>query len=337
MYLKLLLKGALVGIANIIPGVSGGTVALVLGIYERLLAAINTINIEFVKDFLLCFTFKKSRITSFIEKFKKNDMVFIMVLGIGAFVTIVATSKLMTYLLQNYHEPTYGFFFGLILFSIVIPYKLLKRKSIREFVSALVALIIIVSIGNILSSEQKVENAREKHAIKQAAISKKMDTTTKSSLIKVQMVSPGRGLYLFISGFVAISAMILPGISGSFLLLLFGVYFDVLRAITERDIVIVSIFSIGCILGILLFTRFLEWILKRFYNETIAFLLGLIVGSLYELWPFKNTAIVGEKTIYLSNLIPSDFNTGVVYTLITFLIGSAIVLGFTIFESKKAA
>jgi len=124
-----LVNGAIIGIANIIPGVSGGTMALILGFYERLIAAINNISFRTILIFLKSFSFKSKSLNDLKNEFKRIDGFFLLTIGVGALAAIFALAKLMPYLLQNYHDPTYGFFFGLILISTISPFRLIKKEN----------------------------------------------------------------------------------------------------------------------------------------------------------------------------------------------------------------
>jgi putative membrane protein len=130
----------------------------------------------------------------------------------------------------------------------------------------------------------------------------------------------------FLFGALAITAMLLPGISGSFVLLLLGAYFEILGAVNTRDYFLVLVFGAGCAAGILVFGRIIEYLLKKYSNSTMAFMTGLVAGSLYVIWPFKKTVMIFDKTVYLSNTLPGAFNTNFIYTVISFAAGTVLVL-----------
>jgi len=140
---------------------------------------------------------------------------------------------------------------------------------------------------------------------------------------------------MFIMGALAISAMILPGISGSFILLIMGGYFDVLRAIAVRDIPVLGSFALGCGIGLILFSRLLELLLQKWHNGTMAFLVGLVLGSLWVIWPFKTTVQVGSETVYVNNQIPAAFGTNELYTVAACAVGAAIVFLLILVERKQ--
>ena len=322
-----LFNGAIIGIANIIPGVSGGTMALILGFYERLIGAINTISIKTIIILLKAFSFKKESIEDFKEEFKRIDASFLITIAIGALLAVVSLAKLMPILLQDYHDPTYGFFFGLILVSAISPYKLIKKKSISVFLIALIAIILIVAVSNSASGEKLLKKEQTKLELKQNKNSVNIEQTNKIDIKNL--------LFMFIIGAIAISAMILPGISGSFLLLLMGGYITILNAVSSRNIPVLIVFTLGCVVGIALFSRLINFLLRKWHDLTMGFLVGLVVGSLWMIWPFKTTALVGEKTIFLSNKIPANFGMNEIYSLLAIITGIIIVTILLIIESKR--
>jgi len=323
-----LVNGAIIGIANIIPGVSGGTMALILGFYERLIAAINNISFRTILIFLKSFSFKSKSLNDLKNEFKRIDGFFLLTIGAGALAAIVALAKLMPYLLQNYHDPTYGFFFGLILVSAIAPFKLIKKKTIPVFLTAVLAIILIVAVTNASTGDKLLEKEQTKLELK----AKQAITTDTPQKSEIEITS---FLYMFIIGAVAISAMILPGISGSFLLLLMGGYIDILKAVSSRDFPVLIAFAAGCIVGIALFSRLINYLLKKWHDLTMGFLVGLVVGSLWMIWPFKTSQLVGEKIVYLSNHLPATFGRSEILTLITMILGISVVTILLWIESKQ--
>jgi putative membrane protein len=327
--LRLFVNGFLIGIANIIPGMSGGTLALVLGIYERLIAALRNIGTSTVKRLISIFTFKQTALSDFRDELRRIDFSFLMILGIGAVVAVLVSSKLIVYLLKSHHDATYGFFFGLVLTSILIPLRMLKGFSWRELLGLIAAIALIV-----FAEELK----------KSAAGS----TSVSGDGLEVSI---GALAIFFGCGALAISAMILPGVSGSFLLLAFGVYFPLVTAIKnfmddvptllKGDVspailsngLILTFFTLGCLFGLLAFTRLLNFLLARYRNLTIAFLIGLMVGSLYGLWPFRESETVGDKYYDTAHLLP-QLDMNLLITLCVFLVGCGIILGFSRLEKE---
>lgn len=325
-----ILKGMVIGVANIIPGVSGGTLALVLGIYERLIGAIHNVSFETVRAFLGLLRFNKNGWKDFTAELHRIDAFFLASILTGALLSIGALAKLMTYLLEHFHDPTYGFFCGLVIVSAWVPFKLIKRHSFFSILAIIIATVGVIAISFAGTDEQKINRAQVKYEIEQQKASNTI------ALEREEFDhSPARLAFMILAGAVSISAMILPGISGSFLLLLMGVYFSVLKAITQLDILTLGTFSIGCLFGIVACTRFINFALKRWYDVTTSFLLGLVLGSLAAIWPFKGTALVGREVIYLSNKIPAGFGSNEILTVLTAIAGGLIVLLFIYIENKK--
>ena len=234
------LRGLFMGSADIIPGVSGGTIALITGIYERLIYAISSIKFSFLKP-LLTGNFADFK-TKLIEEID-FELFIPLFLGIGiAFITL---AKVISYLLDTQTAYTFSFFLGLILASAYILYTKLDDLNIK--------IIVITAIGIILSYVFVGLNP----------------IATNHSLIVI-----------FISGLIAICAMILPGISGSFLLLLLGQYQYMLNALNSRNLIEIIVFGIGAVIGILGFSKLLNYLLERYESATMAFLIGIMLGTL---------------------------------------------------------
>ncbi len=279
----------LVGIANIIPGVSGGTFALVLGIYERLLASVGAFGARSGKILfrVLIRPTDPDAKAQFGQEFRRTDALWLMVLMFGAGVAILASSHLIAFLLDQHREPTFSFFVGLILPSVLVPLALLDRRGFWELLSCLSAIAALV--GLVMFFEPAT--------------------------------GEGTGLIsLFAAGAIAISAMILPGVSGSFILMVMGEYRTVLLAINTMDFTQLAVFGAGCVLGLLAFVRLLNFLLRRFHSVTIAFLIGLILGSLWVLWPFKEVA-EGAKIITGTNIWPQTFGPEFAWSIASFVLG----------------
>jgi len=323
-----LFRGAVIGIANIIPGVSGGTMALVLGIYQRILRDIELINQNTIIAFLKIFTFKKQNLKNAGDEFKRIDGFFIIKIVAGALGIIVLLAGIkissindktvMTYLLTDHHDATYGFFFGLVALSFISPLRLIKKINLSAALSALAAVILILTVSFSMSDENLIKRAQVKQKIE----------TVKDGSQKTSVSFGDRAIhygYLFFLGAIAISAMILPGVSGSFLLLLMGGYFMVMDVLSNRMFIDIGFFAAGCLIGLVLFSRFLNFLLNRWHDQTMAFLVGLVLGSLWMIWPFKKTVLIGKETVYLSNIFPSNFGTNEIVTGITIISGMVIV------------
>ncbi len=276
-------KGILIGIANIIPGVSGGTFALILGIYDRLIKALSGININLFKNIFSP--------ASFVKEFKKADGIFLLQLVAGAVVSIAGLSWVIDYILKNYPGMTLSFFMGLIIPSISVPYKMIEKKNLWNSLFILPGLILVFVIYNL-----------------------------KITVIQVSLP------VAFLSGVLAISAMILPGISGSFLLLVLGVYESVINNIKVftasldfKSFIFLVIFSSGCIAGLLLFVRLMKLLLKKYLNKTLYFLIGLVLGSIVVLWPFKAYPEINMDKIEIAvttskNIMPESMEHVLIFT-----------------------
>ncbi len=288
------LQGLLVGVANIIPGVSGGTFALVLGIYERLLRAVGGFGLGTLRVLgrWLAGPSQPARRRAFLDEWRRLDGSWLLVLALGAAAAILASSRLIAWLLEVHVAPTLAFFVGLILPSVGVPYRMLERRGAREALFCLLGLL---------------------------------------GMLGLTFLQPGAGQGwglpgLFLAGVVAISAMILPGVSGSFMLMVLGEYEHVLRAINTFDLVTLGVFAAGCLVGLLAFVRLLNWLLRRFHAPTLAFLIGLILGSLWVLWPFKAIP-AGARISAGVNVWPQALDATVLWSLGAFALGLVCSLG----------
>ena len=264
----ILIKGGLVGVANIIPGVSGGTFALILGIFDRMVGAINSLGLRTLKSvwLLLAGGLKREARAQFAAELRRIDALFLLLLLVGAGATISGSSFLIEVLLRDHYSPTLAFFIGLILPSVIVPWAMMDRRGARLlWIIPGIALTVGVSLAmpdNAAGSDNP-------------------------------LVAAG-------SGAIAISAMILPGISGSFVLLVMGQYQNALAKFTglleglahgQIDwgaAVWIGALVIGMVVGLLLFAKLLAFLLKRAKSATMAFLIGLLLGSMWVLWPFKD-------------------------------------------------
>ena len=234
------LRGLFMGSADIVPGVSGGTIALITGIYERLIFAISSIKFSFIKPLL------KGNLSDFKTKLiEEIDFELFIPLALGIGIAFITLAKVISYLLDTHTAYTFSFFLGLILASAYILYTKLDDLNIK--------LIVITAIGIILSYIFVGLNP----------------IATNHSLIVI-----------FISGLIAICAMILPGISGSFLLLLLGQYQYMLNALNSKNLIEIFVFCIGALIGILGFSKLLNYLLVKYESATMAFLIGIMLGTL---------------------------------------------------------
>ncbi len=241
--LALFFKGIAMGAADIVPGVSGGTIALITGIYEELIDSIKNISFRLFK---ILFT---DGFKSFWKDLNGN---FLLTLASGILLSILLLAQFISYLLVNHEFKIWGFFFGLILSSGLFLYRQVNTLSSSSF--------IYLSFGFLLSS----------------IISLTGPTST-----------PDNYLFVFITGSIAICAMILPGISGSFILLLLSKYEYIINAIKDLKLDVLIVFSIGCIFGLLLFSRILSYLFTNYKNTVLSVLSGFLFGSLIKVWPFR--------------------------------------------------
>jgi len=232
------------GIADLVPGVSGGTIALIAGIYPRLINAIASINLKTLQMVL------KGQIKM---AWKQIDGWFLLAVFMGMISSIFLFASLIKFLLANHSVLTWSFFFGLIVSSAALLVINHKSKHVLNWF----LLTFGVFIGYILSTQ---------------------------SIAGMPTGSMG----LFIAGMIAISAMILPGISGSLILILLGQYQTILSAVENRDWQTLFIFAAGCLVGLMIFSRLLKWLLAHFHQATIYTLAGLMLGTLFKVWPWKS-------------------------------------------------
>lgn len=244
-YLVYFIKGMGVGIANIIPGVSGGTIALITGIFERLIHALKSIDFEAFKMLF------RGNWKSFV---KRTDLYFLLAVFSGAIVAIVLLARIFGFLFEDYPVYIWSFFFGLILASVYFVGKTVERWRLSVYLFFIVGTAI-------------------------ALIFTFLTPATENSGF----------FYLMICGVVAVCSMILPGLSGSFVLILMGNYQLVaIDAINNRDFSILFPVLIGAVLGLIGFSHLLSWVFKKYRDQTIAALTGFILGSLGVIWPWKN-------------------------------------------------
>jgi len=310
------LKGMVIGVAQIIPGVSGGTLALVMGIYERFIKALNDVSACALAFLGWLKGFKREKWDAALEKFKAIEWVFLILLFIGMFAAIVATSGLITWLLEFHHAKTFGLFFGLIIASVIVPWEKMEKKGLPEVAAFLIGLLLLLwisGLGKALPKElSSADFAKRRSAIVNVEKQKLFDSAYIKSgdayvladtLTSAEKTTVGKLLqrsskpalwFLFIAGIISISAMILPGLSGSFILLVMGVYgyvVGLINLLKEMDMSVllpIGVFGVGLVLGLFSFARLMEYLLKKYHSVTMAFLIGLMLGSLRKIWPFSS-------------------------------------------------
>jgi putative membrane protein len=268
-YLMTFLKGIAMGAADVVPGVSGGTIAFITGVYDTLLESIRRINPRLIR---------LGREQGLKAVLTHINAIFLICLFGGIFVSILTLAKLISWLLVTHPIPLWSFFFGLILVSVFHIYRQLQVKRLPHLAGLLfgIALAYTITVLQPLQLDPTLFN-------------------------------------IFIAGCIAICAMILPGISGSFILLLIGMYAPILDAVKNIQVDTLLIFLCGCITGLLTFSHLLSWMLKHHRSITLATLTGLMLGTLPKIWPWKETLTWrinshGEKIPLLQhNLSPTEY------------------------------
>ncbi|PQJ14686.1 DUF368 domain-containing protein [Aureicoccus marinus] len=265
----LVLKGMGMGAADVVPGVSGGTVAFISGIYEELISSINSISPSLIHVW---------RKEGFAAVWKHINGSFLISVFGGIFISIFSLAKALSWLLENHPVLVWSFFFGLVLASVIFVGKEIKKWSF-------------------LSIALFIAGAGVAFWITILPVSAEVDSLP----------------YLFLSGALAVCAMILPGISGSFILVLLGSYKAVLDAVHERKIAEVLTVGMGAVIGLLSFSRLLKWLFEHYRNSTLALLTGFILGSLNKIWPWKEVVesrVIDDKVIPIReiNLFPEQFD-----------------------------
>lgn len=277
------------GTVDIIPGISGGTMALILKIYQKIINELHLINLKFFKN-IFSLHFKKA--------FRLIDWKFLLSLFLGIIIAIISLAKIISWALENYPTYLFGFFFGLIIISALL---LIPKNNVKPIS------IIFLVLGFIIA-------------------------WLISSLTPAQ--SPETYGFIFLSGALAICAMILPGISGAFILILIGKYEFMISALKNplalKNISIIIIFVLGCLIGLLTFSKFLSLLLKKYRQITLMLLIGFMLGALNKIWPFKiitKTTIINNYEIIIQqkNILP-QLNQELLITIILMIIGATIGL-----------
>lgn len=285
-YISNFLKGIGIGSANVIPGVSGGTIALITGIFERLINALKSFNLTAIKLFF------KGNLKGF---FKHTDFGFLVSVGCGVLVAVISIARLFEFLFREYPIYLWSFFFGMILVSIYYVGITIKQINIKTIIAFLVgtAIALFIAFGT---------PAKEN-----------------SNLI-----------YLIICGAVATCSMILPGLSGSFVLVLMGNYqLIMIDAVNNLDLKILLPVLFGGIVGLLAFSHLLSWIFKNYRDITIAVLTGFILGSMPIIWPWKNDIITyygSESKVTGYDYYFPEINIEFAIALVIILIGAGVII-----------
>ena len=268
-YFFVSLKGMAMGAADVVPGVSGGTIAFITGIYEELITTISNV------DFSLINVLRKEGLAAFWKKLNGN---FLASLLTGILISVFSLMKLTSYLIENHPIYIWSFFFGLVLASIWFVGKQIEKWNFLYIVSLIIAACVAFGITLLTPSNEEASLP-----------------------------------YLFLSGALAICAMILPGISGAFILVLLGTYETISTAVSNLDFTKVAVVGAGAIIGILSFSRLLKWLFNNYKNLVLAILTGFITGSLNKIWPWKEvteTMLVKDKVIPIAEIsvLPNNYS-----------------------------
>ena len=272
--------------------------ALILGIYERLLSAIRSFDRAWLENI---FRFRIS------DALARNDLPFLIPLGIGIVFAIVFFTRVIPLptLIITHPELIYGLFFGLILASIVILMGEVKKYGAKEIMVTIVGVLLGLTIVNLVPVE-----------------------------------TPTAAWFIFLCGFIAISAMLLPGISGSFILLILGKYAYVVNALGEFDLVVIAAFGLGALTGLVVFSRTIVWLLKHYHQLTLLVIKGILIGSLWIIWPFQErvyeTVRDKERLVGASPIWPDSFDTTVAASAAFLIAGFVLVMIIHRLSSRKS-
>jgi putative membrane protein len=297
-YIILVAKGFAMGASDVVPGVSGGTMAFILGIYEEL--------IESIRRFLNIDTIKMMATFKFIKVYNTLPWPFLAALMVGILTAVFTLAQFLEWTLENHPALLWSFFFGLVLASIFTVIKRVRKWGLLTLLATAVGAVVAWAIVG---------------------------------LVPAQM--PHTLIFLFFSGFIAICAMILPGISGSFILVLLGQYEYILSAVNNRDFITLMVVGAGAIVGLGTFAQLLGWLFKRYHDITVAVLIGFMVGSLRKIWPWKETLTYiedrhGEMVpIEQINVLPEAWTTEVTLAIILAIVGIVVVLALDYVGSKQ--
>ena len=273
-------KGFFMGAANVVPGVSGGTIALLTGIYSRIINAI---------DALMRISNWKLLLKGDLKAFwKAVEGRFLLALGIGVVASIFTLAKLMEYVLANHPVQTWAFFFGLILASVYYMLRDIKNLKWLDAVQVFAGLVLGLVVCTL--------------------------TPTKT---------PDTMWFIFICGAIAVCTMILPGISGSFILVILGKYDYIMRAVSALDLPTLFVFALGCVVGILAFAKFLHWLLARYERSTMLVLIGFVLGSLVKVWPWHDLSAIPDGQLHIAS------------ALIWCFIGLALIVAVELLSRKQ--
>jgi putative membrane protein len=291
-YLSVTARGLAMGAADVVPGVSGGTMAFILGIYEELINSLHSADLQFFRR-LLTFRFR--------EAFEGFQWRFLLALGAGIVIAILTLARIIRSALENYPIFVWAFFFGLVLASVVV-----VRRRISRWTPGVILAVFLGALGGYLLV----------------------------GLVPVE--TPEDPWFLFLSGAIAINAMILPGISGAFVMVLLGKYHFLLDRLVNWDFVPILIMIFGAAVGLLTFVRVLRWLFNHYYDLTVAVLMGLILGALRRVWPWKEYVVDNGNIVGENNVLPQLFTAEVALAAVLMIVGFGIVILLDHLASRTA-
>ncbi len=287
-YFVIALKGMAMGAADVVPGVSGGTIAFISGIYNELIDSINSINLKNLKLW---------KTDGFVVMFKAMNGSFLLSLFIGIGISIISLAQLFKFLLETRPILLWSFFFGLVVASVLFIGKQIPKWNVLNVILLIFGAVVAYYI----------------------------------TIIPAMNASNNSPLFLILAGALAICAMILPGISGAFILLLLGAYKPALDAIHNHDFKRIAFLALGAIIGMFSFAKVLKWLFEHYKNATLAILTGFVLGSLNKIWPWKKvikSEVINEKIMILEEkaILPSHFEGENHFTIAIIL----AVIGFVL-------
>ncbi|MGB0387572.1 MAG: DUF368 domain-containing protein [Ardenticatenaceae bacterium] len=295
-YVGLVLRGFAMGSADVVPGVSGGTMAFILGIYEELINSIRMVGQPAFWQTVLAFRIK--------EAIEMINLRFLVAVFSGILLAVLSLAQGLEWMLHNQPVLLWSFFFGLVLASVVVVGKSIKQWNIQLMLATTIAAVdafILVGL--------------------------------------VPLETPNSWWFLILSGACAICAMILPGISGAFILVLLGKYQFILGAVNDLDIVTIALVGIGAIVGLVTFAQVLGWLFQRYHDLTVALLIGLMIGSLRKIWPWKEVIEFIERKGEIiptieHNVLPPAFDEQFAFALLLGVAGFAFVFALDRWANK---
>jgi len=301
-YVFIGLKGMAMGAADVVPGVSGGTIAFISGIYEELLSTIANINFS---------AFKMLKQNGFIETWKKLNLSFLSSLLLGVLISVLSLAKIIAFLLQSHPILLWSFFFGLVTASILYVAKQIQKWRIQEILFLTLACVLAYYI----------------------------------TIAKPMVNDEASVIFLFLAGALAICAMILPGISGAFILVLLGAYEPILNAVHLKDFKVIAIIFGGCVVGLLTFSRVLKYLFSNYKNITLAALTGFILGSLNKIWPWKHTLTTrinskgSEVPVLQKSILPDSYqgDSQLIFAIALMCLGFVSILLMEKIATRKSS